>query len=278
MSADFKIKAIETHYNNYRFRSRLEAKHAVFFDALGVKYEYEKEGFEFEGMRYLPDFWLPDYDCFVEIKGQEPTEEERRKAQLLSLYTLKDVHLFYGEIGVSRRDGRSQSINYTPPQLWKYLSSEGLGKNGTRKAHVAPDLIILRQKLEDCCLELDVNEDEEIAIVSDYKWTVEEIDEYRLTLQKQQELLKVIQELAANRKEELLDSLLPEEGWDYEFFEQRVFDNVKWLECTACGTLHLHFAKFSHPCKSDEGNFLDDTPRLMNAYKAARQARFEYGR
>ncbi len=41
--ADF--KAIETLYKGYRFRSRLEARWAVFFDALGLKWEYEKEGF-----------------------------------------------------------------------------------------------------------------------------------------------------------------------------------------------------------------------------------------
>ena len=42
------IKAIETEYNGYRFRSRLEARWAVFFDAMGIKYEYEPEGFELE--------------------------------------------------------------------------------------------------------------------------------------------------------------------------------------------------------------------------------------
>lgn len=51
------IKAIETVYNGYRFRSRLEARWAVFFDTLGVKYEYEHEGFDLgHGQRYLPDF------------------------------------------------------------------------------------------------------------------------------------------------------------------------------------------------------------------------------
>ena len=51
------IRAIETEYNGYRFRSRLEARWAVFFDALGVEYEYEPEGFELpSGKRYLPDF------------------------------------------------------------------------------------------------------------------------------------------------------------------------------------------------------------------------------
>lgn len=70
------IKAIETKYKGYRFRSRLEARWAVFFDALGVRWEYEKEGFEFNGIRYLPDFWLPDLKLWLEIKG-ELTWEKR---------------------------------------------------------------------------------------------------------------------------------------------------------------------------------------------------------
>lgn len=51
------IKAIETTYRGYRFRSRLEARWAVFFDALGLKWEYEPEGFDLgEAGWYLPDF------------------------------------------------------------------------------------------------------------------------------------------------------------------------------------------------------------------------------
>ena len=38
------IEAIPTKYNNYLFRSRLEARWAVFFDAAKIKYEYEVEG------------------------------------------------------------------------------------------------------------------------------------------------------------------------------------------------------------------------------------------
>lgn len=54
------IQAIETRYKGYRFRSRLEARWAVFFDALGWEYEYEPEGFDLGGgVRYLPDFYLP---------------------------------------------------------------------------------------------------------------------------------------------------------------------------------------------------------------------------
>jgi len=79
------IKAIETKYNGYRFRSRLEARWAVFFDKLDIKYEYEPEGFDLDGVWYLPDFWLPGLYCpsWVEIKGQAPTEVEMQKALAL---------------------------------------------------------------------------------------------------------------------------------------------------------------------------------------------------
>ena len=78
------IKAIETHYNGYRFRSRLEARWAVFFDAVGASYEYEKEGFDLDSGLYLPDFWFPMISFKVypksgywtEIKATKPTQEE----------------------------------------------------------------------------------------------------------------------------------------------------------------------------------------------------------
>lgn len=101
------IQAIETKYNGYRFRSRLEARWAVFFDAAGVKWEYEKEGFDLTSIVqsrdrfkdvlkpdecwYLPDFYLPDHDAFVEIKptlseylGMDPDAKGYRKAVFLS--------------------------------------------------------------------------------------------------------------------------------------------------------------------------------------------------
>ena len=67
------IKPIETVYKGYRFRSRLEARWAVFFDALGLKYDYEREGFSMSSLDkwYLPDFYLPDLEMFVEVKNKE---------------------------------------------------------------------------------------------------------------------------------------------------------------------------------------------------------------
>lgn len=94
------IKAIETQYNGYRFRSRVEARWARFFDALGVKYEYEKEGYDLgDAGWYLPDFWLPQLGVWVEIKGADPTENEKIKASSLADMTACPVILCSGTPG-----------------------------------------------------------------------------------------------------------------------------------------------------------------------------------
>ena len=52
---------IDTAYNGYNFRSRLEARWAIFFDYANIRYYYEPEAFELpSGRLYLPDFYLPD--------------------------------------------------------------------------------------------------------------------------------------------------------------------------------------------------------------------------
>lgn len=90
------IKAIDTIYNGYRFRSRLEARWAVFFDSMGIKYEYEKEGYDLgDAGYYLPDFWLPDLDMFIEVKGCHISLEDSDKAEQLALQTRKKVGVVF---------------------------------------------------------------------------------------------------------------------------------------------------------------------------------------
>lgn len=75
------IKAIETHYNGYKFRSRLEARWAVFFDEAGIEYQYEPKGFTNGKDCYLPDFYLPEHNTYVEVKPpREGYEREIQKA------------------------------------------------------------------------------------------------------------------------------------------------------------------------------------------------------
>jgi hypothetical protein len=81
-------RAIETKYKGYNFRSRLEARWAVFFDSAGIKWQYEPEGFEksIDGedtVRYLPDFYLPDFGTWVEVKGVWSQEDAVKMCHLL---------------------------------------------------------------------------------------------------------------------------------------------------------------------------------------------------
>ena len=76
------IQPIETVYNGRRFRSRLEARWALFFDIANIKYEYEPEGFETDESKYLPDFYLPDFDLYVEVKPDRPGAKEELKKPL----------------------------------------------------------------------------------------------------------------------------------------------------------------------------------------------------
>lgn len=66
------IAAIDTHYRGCYFRSRLEARWALAFDMLRIKWRYEPEAYRVgDGLAYLPDFHLPELGTWVEVKGDE---------------------------------------------------------------------------------------------------------------------------------------------------------------------------------------------------------------
>ena len=66
------IRPIETYYRGHRFRSRLEARWAIFLNRLKITYHYEFEGFHLPSGDYLPDFYCPNIvsalGAFIEIK------------------------------------------------------------------------------------------------------------------------------------------------------------------------------------------------------------------
>jgi len=76
---NYREHVIQTQYAGCFFRSRLEARWAVFFDTLGINWEYEPEGYKLKSGNYLPDFWLPDQDCWFEVKGDTPHYLQREK-------------------------------------------------------------------------------------------------------------------------------------------------------------------------------------------------------
>lgn len=92
------LKPIETRYKGYRFRSRLEARWAVFFDALGVEWEYEVEGYDLGAAGfYLPDFELYR-SLFIEIKPSGVgLDDAVQKCEALKQQSGYDVLLLKGK-------------------------------------------------------------------------------------------------------------------------------------------------------------------------------------
>jgi DNA-directed RNA polymerase subunit RPC12/RpoP len=56
-------------YNKIKFRSGWEASFAQWCDSSGIKWKYESKTFDLGNTTYTPDFYLPEFDCYIEIKG-----------------------------------------------------------------------------------------------------------------------------------------------------------------------------------------------------------------
>lgn len=109
--------AQDTHYNGYRFRSRTEARWAVCFDAFGLFWSYEPQGYSTPYGRYLPDFYVHDpldgQGVWVEVKGTDPSPEEHDKLAWLCKHTKRAGMLV---------SGRPEPGSGTP---WRGFTPEG---------------------------------------------------------------------------------------------------------------------------------------------------------
>lgn len=102
---------IETNYNGILFRSRLEARWAMFFDLIQARWNYEPEGFTNGDDSYLPDFVLYNValrdessPLYIEIKPESFTQDRYKE------WFTKNLVLFNG----------------TPRQfIWDNNTSEG---------------------------------------------------------------------------------------------------------------------------------------------------------
>lgn len=81
------------------FRSRLEATFARWCDANAIEWEYEPYTIRLDDTHtYTPDFWLPEYSYFIEVKGvwAGSAKKKLRKAKSLGfLVALVPTHLAY---------------------------------------------------------------------------------------------------------------------------------------------------------------------------------------
>jgi hypothetical protein len=104
MSKGDNLIGIKTTYNGIEFKSKLEAKIALFLDALKIKWEYEPKVFALSnGVIYIPDFFLSELNTWLEVKGdiQEHNKEisrifvENNKSELI-LISNKNAFWFSG--------------------------------------------------------------------------------------------------------------------------------------------------------------------------------------
>jgi hypothetical protein len=115
------IAAIETRYAGCRFRSRIEARWAVFFDRLGIEWDYEPQGYILPSGLYLADFHLPGIDkrgCggWVEVKGQKPNVREKQLARELAAASREAVAF---ALAIPRGDERGRC--WCPATWWVCL-------------------------------------------------------------------------------------------------------------------------------------------------------------
>jgi len=65
-------KLIKPHWDKYKdtnMRSSWEIKYAKYLDKLGINWRYEFKTFDLGNTTYTPDFYLPNQDLYIEIKG-----------------------------------------------------------------------------------------------------------------------------------------------------------------------------------------------------------------
>lgn len=109
----YQIKALPTVVDGVEYRSRLEARWATFFNAARIPFVYEPEGYDLNGIRYLPDFWLPEQKSFIEAKPEQPTQLESQKAQRLATTKKHRVFIFTDHFRCEHQYGATIEV---PPQ------------------------------------------------------------------------------------------------------------------------------------------------------------------
>lgn len=81
-------------YNNICFRSSWEILFAQFLDLSGIKYKYESKTFDLGNTTYTPDFYLPEFDLYIEIKGWWRDNAKKKFKIFKKNYSDKNIKIF----------------------------------------------------------------------------------------------------------------------------------------------------------------------------------------
>ena len=140
-----RTQGVPTDYNHITFRSKTEARWAVFFDRLGIKYEYEapvelqgEDADSYTGaVEYTahPDFWLPQISMWTEVKSDQFDEDEVGKARVLATQSFRGCILLAGQPACKEyRLVVSQHLDADRFDRFTFAEAFGIGESEVREA------------------------------------------------------------------------------------------------------------------------------------------------
>jgi hypothetical protein len=84
-------------YKKCNFRSSWELAYAKYLDKNHIKWEYEPRTFKINNMTYTPDFYLPNSDTWIEIKGYWRDDAIKKFIMIKKLYKSMKIVLLTGK-------------------------------------------------------------------------------------------------------------------------------------------------------------------------------------
>jgi len=92
-------------YKGIYFRSSWEILFAMWLDLKGYTWQYEPKRFYFEDITYCPDFWVDEFNSYVEIKGFFRKPQDYKKISLFikqnPLILIENVVKYETEVGIT---------------------------------------------------------------------------------------------------------------------------------------------------------------------------------
>lgn len=79
------------YYKNIYMRSSYETAFAKWCDKNNIKWQYEPKTFDLGTTTYTPDFYVPIYACYIEIKGWWRDDAKKKFKLFKKLYTEEEI-------------------------------------------------------------------------------------------------------------------------------------------------------------------------------------------
>jgi hypothetical protein len=274
------VTSPEVVYNGRPFRSHLQARWAVFYDALGIAYFCDSKEYDLDGMQCRPDFYLPSFNCFIVVQEEFPSNEEDEMYTRLSTRTDRDVYVFFGDVEIPgddiTQDETCSACLFSAAEVWVY---QGL-QAGDVKLDLPQHIVWLFYRAT-LVHKLSLRNSASYLFIAQFEKYEEEDflrdEEYRRL--KDEDIspnpakIGVVHEL--EMYEASIVHFLPE-GFHYYFAASRDY-RAHWYECSICKTLMITCSPMT-VCQCSQHNgyrtLTAQSPHLIAAYSTAKQAHF----